>query len=441
MSDVAIVGGGLAGLAAARTLRNAGIRCTLFEASDKLGGRVSSERFDDITVDYGFQFMNSWYPAVKEILSPGEYSALNMRSFEAGIQTVTAEGRAFLGDPVRSPRLLGKLLTKEARSAISIRDMLALRRWIGTEMNHRSSLELRNISDSRRNRDMSVAQSLDKSGVTRQTRAAAANPLLRAFLLDTDGETSAIFAKWVFVTLLRGSPAIPAQGMGDFSSLLSRISGVNFEMNAEVTRVHIEESTDLEEGHVDLELGEHGRTERFRYVILAVPQGVEAQLLNRPASACRGLETFWFLSDEPVCERPLITVDGSGRTPLASVAEVTSVAPNYAPNRHLVQGTVAFGGTPKALQERDLPAESEMRRFMGELLGVDANCWELVTRHRISDAHPVLSPRRATRAANEDVLIQGRLAVAGVQHATPTIDGALRSGQRAANRIIEFVGD
>lgn len=441
MTDVAIVGGGIAGLAAARTLRNAGIRCTLFEATDTLGGRVNSERFDDITVDYGFQLLNSWYPAVKELLSPGEYSALNMRSFESGIQTVTTEGRAIIGDPVRSPRLLGSLLTKEARSAISIRDMLALRKWIGTEMNHRSSLELRKVSDSRRNRDMSVAQSLDKSGVTREIRRAAANPLLRAFLLDTDGETSAIFAKWVFVTLLRGSATIPAQGMGDLSSLLGRISGVNFEMNTTVTRLRVVETTDLAEGYVDLELGEHGRTERFRYVILAVPQKVEAQLLGRNESPCRGLQTFWFLSDEPVCERPVITVDGSGRTPIASVAEVTSVAPGYAPKRHLVQGTVAFGGTPNALQEKDLPVEADMRRYMGELLGVDAGGWELVTRHLISDAHPVLSPRRATRAANEDVLVQGHLAMAGVQHATPTVDGALRSGQRAANRIVELLGN
>lgn len=440
MNDVAIVGGGLAGLAAARTLRTAGIRCTLFEATDMLGGRVNSERFDDIIVDKGFQLLNSWYPAVKELLSPGEYSALNMRSFEAGIQTVTKEGPAFLGDPVRSPRIFAGILNPGTRSAISFRDLMALRKWLGTELSHRSSLELRKISDSRRNKDVSVAQSLDRSGVTRQIRRAAANPMMRAFLLDTDGETSAIYAKWVFATLLRGSATIPAQGMGDLSSLMSRVSGVNVELNSRVTRLNVVETTDQAAGYVDVELGEHGRTDRFTYVILAVPQAEEAALLGRNLSAMRGQDTFWFVSDEPVCERGVITVDGTGNTPIASIAEVTAVAPDYAPKRHLVQGTVAFGGGPNALQEHDVPGEQEMRRYMGELLGVDSSGWELVTRHHIPNAHPVLSPRRATRAANEDVMTNGHIALAGIQHANPTIDGALRSGQRAAKRVAELLG-
>ncbi len=41
---VAIVGGGLAGLSAAHALRKAGIEATLYEASDRLGGRCFSER-------------------------------------------------------------------------------------------------------------------------------------------------------------------------------------------------------------------------------------------------------------------------------------------------------------------------------------------------------------------------------------------------------------
>lgn len=440
MSDVAIIGGGLPGLAAARTLRNAGVRCTLFEASDQLGGRARSQHFGDITVDNGFQLLNSWYPSLKELLSNGEYAALNQCNFESGFQTHTSQGQVFIGDPVRTPRLLGELLSKNSRSAMSFRDIMGLRKWFGSELSHRSSLEMRKISEKRRAKDSKVCESLDKSGVTRQMRTAAADPAMRAFLLDTDGETSAITAKWVFATLLRGAPTVPAQGMGDVANLLGRNTGVITETNARVTALKTNPGNSTESAGVTLHFGEHDRTETFRYVVLALPQKMEAELLDRPVLPARGMETFWFVSDEPIGKRPVITVDGTGRTPVASVAELTAAAPSYAPGRHLIQGTVAFGGSQRALQPGAIPNEVEMRRYMGEILDVPTSGWELVTRQRITDVFPVLTPERAAQSAKEDLVVDGGVILAGAQHATPSIDGALRSGQRAAQKVIELVG-
>lgn len=438
MSDVAIIGGGLPGLAAARTLRNAGVRCTLFEATSHLGGRVRSEHFGDITVDNGFQLLNSWYPSLKELLSSGEYAALNQRNFDAGFQTQTEHGLTFIGDPVRTPRILRNLMSKDTRDAVSIRDLMGLRKWFGSELTRRSSLELRKISENRRSKDLSVRDSLDQSGVTRQMRSSAANPAVRAFLLDTDGDTSAMIAKWVFGSMLRGAPTVPAQGMSDVANLLGRNTGMVTETNARVTAVTIDSGSG--EPSVTLRFDEHDRTETFRHVIMAVPQKVEAKLLGRSELPTRGQETFWFVSDTPIGTRPVITVDGTGRTPVASIAELTAAAPAYAPGRHLIQGSVAFGGSDRALRPEDVPGETEMRRYMGELLGTDSSGWDLVTRQHIPDAFPVLTPLLAARAAKEDLLVDGCVALAGVQHATPSIDGALRSGQRAAQRIIELQG-
>jgi monoamine oxidase len=54
--DTVVVGGGLAGLAAARRLAEAGRRVSLLEASGRVGGRTRSERLGDGIVDLGAEW-------------------------------------------------------------------------------------------------------------------------------------------------------------------------------------------------------------------------------------------------------------------------------------------------------------------------------------------------------------------------------------------------
>lgn len=50
-----VVGAGLAGLNAARTLRKAGLSPVILEASDGVGGRVRTDVVDGFLLDRGFQ--------------------------------------------------------------------------------------------------------------------------------------------------------------------------------------------------------------------------------------------------------------------------------------------------------------------------------------------------------------------------------------------------
>ena len=63
---VAIVGGGLAGLACSRKLKRLGIESTIFEASDRPGGRVKTDLVDGFLLDRGFQVLFSAYPHARE---------------------------------------------------------------------------------------------------------------------------------------------------------------------------------------------------------------------------------------------------------------------------------------------------------------------------------------------------------------------------------------
>ena len=430
--SVAIVGGGLAGLAAARTLHKHGVNCTVFEAGDRLGGHVRSEKIDGVTVDHGLQTFNSWYPAVKEILEPGEYSALGIRPFQPAIQTLTDDGLALISDPIRAPRLLPSLMRSKVRSALSFRDLMALRRWLRSELSHRSSLELRSIKQKYIDEDVKTCESLDQKGVHRRTRCVAIDPLLSAFLFDTEGESSAIFAKWMVGTMMRGNLAVLNNGMGDLAAMLARVPGAHFRMNSPVTGIE-------EDGDGVRVTVEGVGTEHFSHAIVAVNPKRETELLGSPEVPTTSVSSWWFVSDEPVMSEGLITVDGTGGTPVTSATEVTAVAPNYAPGKHVVAANHVH---PRGANPADGPSVAEVQRGLGSLFGVDSSGWELVTEQKFIDAIPLILPQSLQRIGKElgERELQGsRIALAGAQHATPSIDGVLRSGQRAANYVASLL--
>lgn len=456
MADVAIIGGGIAGLAAARTLRNAGVKPTIFEASDIVGGSARSLTIDDITIDEGFHLINTWYPAVKEILTSGEYDTLGVRAFPAAIQTLTPHGLSLIGDPVRAPRIVPALLRSRLQRAISFRDLSGLRRWLGTEMNHRSSFELRPTKTRPHREDRSVAEALDKYGVKGRTRELIVDPLLEGFLHDPHGDTSAAFARWVLATLLRGTLGLPKEGMGQLSGTLARIPGARIHTNTVVTGLSpvaagagVELTTQRVDGTERAaatpadwaqvrRVGEPEKVTADR-VIVAVDPESEAELL--PAAAPSGqnararLETmpvinsWWFVSDEPVSGAGYVTVDGTQQTPIARAAEVTAVAPGYAPGRHLLACNVVTKD-PQA----QLPSDAEIAAHLATLFGLNpeaSRSWELVQRQPAVRRVPLVAPGGIPAEG------EGPIVLAAGRYATPTVDGAVRSGIRAAQRVLK----
>ena len=57
--QVAIIGAGVAGLSAARLLRDAGVACTLFDKSRGLGGRMATRRAGELQFDHGAQYFTA----------------------------------------------------------------------------------------------------------------------------------------------------------------------------------------------------------------------------------------------------------------------------------------------------------------------------------------------------------------------------------------------
>lgn len=77
---VLVVGAGIAGLTAARTLADAGAAVTVFESAGHVGGRMSSEEVDGAPVDCGAQFLSAAYTTIPALLDAADLADALIRT-------------------------------------------------------------------------------------------------------------------------------------------------------------------------------------------------------------------------------------------------------------------------------------------------------------------------------------------------------------------------
>ena len=100
MSDIVIIGAGLAGLTCARRLHAAGVSCVVLEADDAVGGRVRTDIVDGFQLDRGFQVFLTAYPTARAWL---DYEQLQLRTFAAGSRVRCDGAMHEVSDPWREP--------------------------------------------------------------------------------------------------------------------------------------------------------------------------------------------------------------------------------------------------------------------------------------------------------------------------------------------------
>jgi hypothetical protein len=126
----------------------------------------------------------------------------------------------------------------------------------------------------------------------------------------------------------------------------------------------------------------------------------------------------------------VLLLDGTGSLGIANSVVLTRAAPGYAPpGRHLIATT--------ATEEAGLD-EPALRRALTTLYGRPTGDWEHVATVR-ADPGLVAAPPPQGRL-RQPAALGGGLFVAGDHRDTPSLQGALVSGRRAARAVLRELG-
>jgi phytoene dehydrogenase-like protein len=399
--DVVIIGAGLAGLVAARTLCGAALDVVLLEAQDGPGGRVRTDRVDDLLLDRGFQLLNPSYPQAPRTF---DLRGLRLQSFEAGAMVAHGERRHVVADPRRMPKdALGALLLPLG----SLREKAAFARWVA-EIGFGPAARIK------RGDDTALAEELRRRGIDGALAGGVLRPFLAGVLAEDEFRTSRRLAELLVRSFVRGTPALPEDGMQALpDQLAARLPEGVLRLDTPAITVRA--------GAVDTAAG----TITARAVVVATDGSTAAALTGAPDPGGRALTTFYHLAPASPATRRLLHLDADRRGPIVNSAVLTDTVPTYAPGRTLVSSTV-LGSDASAQMERAVRAHAAI------VYGADTSRWEHVASYPIPHALPETPPGTPVRRPVS--LGDGRY-IAGDHRDTASIQGALVSGRRVAAAV------
>ncbi|GGN86646.1 NAD(P)/FAD-dependent oxidoreductase [Haloarcula pellucida] len=418
MTDVVVVGGGLAGLVAARHLAESGLDVTVFEASDGVGGRVRTAREDGYTFDRGFQVLFSAYPAVRREL---DVEALSPRPFTPGATIARPNHRSVLSDPLRNPTAAPQtLFNTDVRTADKLR-LFRLQRELAER-------DPETILDGPGG-GQTIAEYLAEKGFSKRFVERFAAPFYGGITLDRSlGTDSAVF-EYTYKMLSEGEIVVPAAGMQAMPEQLADravSAGATIETSREVQAV---EGTDDE---VAVEVG--GETVTADGAVVATDPATATELTRVDAIPTDTLGCVTQYFSLPTSKAPdmgkRIVLNAADDRP-NTVAPMSAVAPEYAP-----EGMELYSATFLGVPDGDDAAlAADVRETLASwypAAGFDA------LEHRRTDHVPLAQFAqppgfRADLPAPDAP--DGDVVLAGDYTRWSSIQGALESGKIAAELL------
>jgi len=416
-APIVIVGAGLAGLACARVLAQAGIPFTLLESSNGVGGRVRTDEVDGFRLDRGFQVLLPAYSEARRVL---DYDALDLRTLYRGADVFVKDRFHRVADPLRHP--LDALRHLRDEVVVQPRD-----KWF-TMMLRKEAFGLKRPPQDLE--PLETEKYLRAFGFSENMLDRFFRPFFGGIFLEKDLRTSARMMLYLFAMFDRGGSALPAQGMQAIPDQLAMaLPPGSLRLNTPVSAVRA--------GEVVLESGE---VLKAAHIVLGVTEEAAHRLLPGtempvplPARSATCLYFAAHESEVPEGAESILYLDGDGRGPVNTVCVMTRASAAYAPaGQHLISASVL--GTPSS-SELEQVVREQLKRWFGPRVAD----WRHLRTYQIRHAQSEARQLRADEPL-PPVIAPG-LYRCGDWCEEVSINGALISGRKAGESVLRALGE
>ncbi len=361
---IAIIGAGLAGLYCCKLLLKNGYEVEVFEKSNRVGGRMKTDKLDGYLLDHGFHVLQTGYPFSSKVI---DYDRLEVKPFQPGamvIKSSTSRSKIWrLSDPFRRPF---KAIRDSLGFFASPLDMLRVLR-----MRHK----IRKIpyEDIFGNGNLSTEEWLREQNFSQRFIDRFFYPLFSGIFLESELRTDERMFKFVFRSMSDGDMVIPKNGIQAVPELIAQ------DIPPEV--INLNSNVDLNSNQ---SISIDGEIKNYDAVIIAFD--------NREKKSNKHVWTLYFSADKSPLKGEYIMLNSEVRTNkklISYLAVPSDVQENYAPiGKSLICITVlgerADSLGLKSGDEIKLAVKSELEQwFGGQTLS-----WDCISVQHIKSALP-----------------------------------------------------
>jgi hypothetical protein len=406
--EVVVVGAGLAGLVCARELSRAGRDVVVLEASDGVGGRIRTDRVDGFLVDRGFQVLNTGYPALSWAI---DLDALDLCRLDDAVDVRRGGTLHTVTNPLAAPAGLPGLVTTDL---LPVGQKLRL----GAYVAQCAALPVARLLA---RDDVPAREAWRQAGITQQTLDTVLRPFFAGLALEPDLKTSRRFVDLMIRMFARGRSTVPAQGMQAMpQQVASGLPAGAVRLETPVRGV-APDGVETDSGRV-----------RARAVVVATDHWSAHELVPAlgPVRGAGGVTTWWHSTPVWPGQRGRLVTDADG-SPVSNTVAMSAAAPSYAP-----EGVGLVATSVIHRRGATLPTEARVREIATSLHGQPDEGWELVARHDVPHALPLMMPPHGFRSPVRVPHGSGSVHVCGDHRDTSSIQGTLVSGRRAARTVL-----